>query len=75
VAACDLSEVECVLRHLELVHRAPVTPPAVIQIKVAIREGLPITDLQKRIDVIAGDRVAHIPELVSDFVADSISGF
>jgi S-adenosylmethionine synthetase len=54
---------------------APVTLPAVVQIKIATREGVPVTALQARIDALVGDHVARIPELVSGFVAGSISVF
>jgi len=54
---------------------APVTLPALVQIKIATREGVPVTDLQKRIDALVGDRIARIPELVNGFVAGSISVF
>ena len=54
---------------------APVTLPALVQIKIATREGVPITDFKMRIDALVGDRIARIPELVSGFVAGSISIF
>ena len=54
---------------------APVTLPAVVEIKIATLEGVPVTALQARIDALVGDRVARIPELVSGFVAGSISVF
>jgi S-adenosylmethionine synthetase len=54
---------------------APVTLPAVVQIKISTREGVPITDLRERIDALVGNRIARIPELVSGFVAGSISVF
>lgn len=54
---------------------APVTLPAVIEIKIATREGVPVTALQARIDALVSDRVARIPELISGFVAGSISVF
>jgi hypothetical protein len=38
-------------------------------------EGVPITDLDERNDALVGDRIASIPELVSGFVAGSISVF
>ena len=53
----------------------PVTLPAVVQIRIATREGVPIADLQDRIDEIVSDRIARIPELVSGFLANSISVF
>lgn len=54
---------------------APVTLPAVVEIKIATREGVPATALQARIEALVGDRIARIPELVSGFVAGSISVF
>ncbi len=54
---------------------APVTLPAVVQIKIATREGVPVTGLQARIEALVGDRIARIPEPVSGFVAGSISVF
>ena len=54
---------------------APVTLPSVVQIKIATRDSLPIADLQKRIEVLVGDRIARIPDLVSGFVAGAISVF
>jgi S-adenosylmethionine synthetase len=54
---------------------APVTLPAKVQIKIATRNGVPIADLQERIEALVGDRIARIPELVSGFVAGSISVF
>lgn len=54
---------------------APVTLPAAVQLKIATREGVPVTALQARIDAVVGDRIARIPELVGGFVAGSISVF
>src|SRR5450759_1498870 len=54
---------------------APVTLPAVVQIKIATREGVSFSDVRQRIDPLVGDRIARIPELVSGFVAGSISVF
>lgn len=54
---------------------APVTLPAMVQVKIATREGVPVTALQARIDALVGDHIARIPELVNGFVAGSISVF
>lgn len=54
---------------------APVTIPAVVEIKIATHEGVPVTGLQARIETLVGDRIARIPELVSGFVAGSITVF
>ena len=52
---------------------APVNLPAVVQIGIATLEDTP--GLQARIEALVGDRIARIPELVSGFVAGSISVF
>jgi S-adenosylmethionine synthetase len=54
---------------------APVTQPAVVQIRIATQKGVPISDLRQRIEALVADRIAHIPELASDFVAGSIRVF
>ena len=54
---------------------APVTLPAVVQIKIATREDVPVAALQARIEALVGDRLARVPELVSGFVAGAISVF
>ena len=54
---------------------APVTLPAVVQIKIATREDVPVAALQARIEALVGDRLARVPELVSGFVAGGISVF
>jgi S-adenosylmethionine synthetase len=54
---------------------SPVNRPAVVHLKIAPRESIPVTGLRSRIEAIIGDRIAHIPELVSGFVAGSISVF
>lgn len=53
----------------------PVTLPAKVQIKIATREGVPIADVQERIDALVDGRIARIPELISGFVSGSISVF
>lgn len=54
---------------------APVTLPAMVQLKIATREDVPVAALQARIEALVGDRLARVPELVSGFVAGSISVF
>ena len=54
---------------------APVTLPAVVQIKIATREGAPVTSVQPRTEALVGDHIARIPELVNGFMAGSISVF
>jgi S-adenosylmethionine synthetase len=54
---------------------APVTLPAMVEIKIATREGVPVAGFQAGIEALVGDRIARIPELISGFVAGSISVF
>jgi S-adenosylmethionine synthetase len=46
-----------------------------VQIKIATRDGVPIADVQERIDALVGGRITRIPKLVSGFVTGSISVF
>lgn len=54
---------------------APVATPAMLQIKLATRDGIPVAQLSKRIEEIAVDRLTHIPYLVDGFIAGTISLF
>ena len=54
---------------------APVTQPALVQIKIANREGVPIAHLRKQVEELIASRVAGIPELVGSFVAGAIGVF
>jgi S-adenosylmethionine synthetase len=54
---------------------APVNLPAVVQIGIATLEDTPVAGLQARIEALVGDSFARIPELVSGFVAGSVSIF
>jgi S-adenosylmethionine synthetase len=53
----------------------PVTTPAILQIKLATRDGSPVAQLSKRIEEIAGDQLAHIPYLVDGFLAGTVGIF
>ena len=54
---------------------APVTLPAVVQIKLATREGVPIAHVRKQVEELVASRIVSIPELVGDFVAGAITVF
>lgn len=54
---------------------APVATPAMLQIKVATRDDIPVAQLSGRIEEIAVDRLAHIPHLVDGFIAGTIGLF
>ncbi len=53
----------------------PVTLPAVVQIKLATRDGATIARLGKQVEELVASRVAGIPELISGFVAGTITVF
>jgi S-adenosylmethionine synthetase len=53
----------------------PVAIPAMLQIKLATRDGTPVAQLRKRIEEITADRLAYIPSLIDDFVAGTINVF
>ena len=54
---------------------APVTRPAMLQVRLASRENILLDQLRPRIEEIAADRLASIPRLVDDFVAGAIEVF
>lgn len=53
----------------------PVAEPAVLQIGIATHEGVPIAELQGRIDDVAADQLSRIPTLIDDFVDGRIDVF
>jgi S-adenosylmethionine synthetase len=53
----------------------PVTEPAVLQIGIATRDGVPIAGLHGQIDDIAADQLRRIPGLIDDFVDGRIAVF
>jgi S-adenosylmethionine synthetase len=54
---------------------APVAKPAVLQVKLATRDGVPPAELRLRVEEITADRLSHIPDLVDAFVAGEIELF
>lgn len=54
---------------------APVSDPALAQVKLALREGTPVHTLQDRINELVASRIERIPELISGFVAGTIDVF
>jgi len=53
----------------------PVTRPAVVQVKVATRDGVPIAKIRRLVEEITADRLCRIPRLIDEFVAGNISTF
>jgi S-adenosylmethionine synthetase len=54
---------------------APVTEPAMLQVRLATRDGVPVNRLRPRITEIVTDRLARASTLVDDFIAGTINVF
>jgi S-adenosylmethionine synthetase len=51
---------------------SPVARPAVLDVKLATRDGIPVAQLKRPVEEVVADRLAGIPNLVDDFVAGKI---
>jgi S-adenosylmethionine synthetase len=54
---------------------APVTEPAMLQVRLATCDGVPVDRLKHRITEIVTDRLARALTLVDDFIAGTINVF
>jgi S-adenosylmethionine synthetase len=54
---------------------APVTDPAIVQIKMATVDGIPASRFKARAEEIIAERLDNIPHLVGEFVAGKIDIF
>jgi S-adenosylmethionine synthetase len=54
---------------------APITEPAMLQVRLAMREGMPIDRVAPRVAEIASDHLARATTLVQDFIAGKIAVF
>ena len=54
---------------------SPVTNPAILQVKLATHDGLPVTQFKQRVEEITADRLAGVPKLIDDFMAGTIEVF
>lgn len=54
---------------------APVANPALLQVKLATRDGLPAEKLRQHIEGITMEQLSHIPRLIGDFIAGTCSVF
>jgi S-adenosylmethionine synthetase len=52
-----------------------VTNPAIVQVKLATRDGIPIDNVKRRVKEVTADRLSRIPNLIDDFVAGTIGVF
>ena len=83
VAARDIAETlvatvpEIVAAQCLMVSRigAPVTNPAVAQVKLATRDGIPVDKVGRRVEDVTADRLSRIPKLIDDFIAGTIGVF
>ncbi len=51
---------------------APVTEPAIVEIKLATHDGVPLLQLRPRVEELVAARIARIPQLVDQFVGGRI---
>jgi S-adenosylmethionine synthetase len=54
---------------------APITEPAMLQVRLAMRDGMPIDRVRPRVAEIASDHLARATTLVQDFIAGKIAVF
>jgi S-adenosylmethionine synthetase len=54
---------------------APVSEPAILQVKLATRDGVPAAQLEPRVRDLSAERLASVPKLIDDFVAGAIEVF
>ena len=54
---------------------APVTDPAIVQVKLATRDGIPVSKIRRCVEDVTADRLSHIPKLIDDFIAGTIDIF
>lgn len=50
----------------------PVTDPAMIHIRLAVMDGIPVTQFKQRALEIATDHLEHVPLLVEDIIGGKI---
>ena len=54
---------------------APVTSPALLEVKVALRDGLPVSHVRNAVADIAAHELAKTPELIDAFIEGTIATF
>jgi S-adenosylmethionine synthetase len=54
---------------------APVNDPAILQVKLATRDGIPVEKLRPHVEEITIVRLSRIPKLIDDFIAGACSVF
>jgi S-adenosylmethionine synthetase len=54
---------------------SPVTSPALVQVKIATRDGVPVDKFGRRIEEVADECIGRAPKLIDDFVTGVIDVF
>jgi S-adenosylmethionine synthetase len=54
---------------------SPVTSPSIVQVKIAVRDGRPISEFTRQIEEVIADNLGRIPQLITEFDAGKISVF
>jgi S-adenosylmethionine synthetase len=54
---------------------APVTRPALVQVKLGTRDGVPPGQLRPQVEEVVVDQLSRAPKLVDDFVAGTVAVF
>ncbi|MDF2119248.1 methionine adenosyltransferase, partial [Roseiarcaceae bacterium H3SJ34-1] len=54
---------------------APVIRPALVQIKLAMRDGIPVDKVTRCVEDIIAERLSRVPKLIDDFVTGTIAVF
>jgi S-adenosylmethionine synthetase len=71
-ALADIVAAQCLLvSHIG----TPVTEPALVQIKLATRDGIATDAMKREAADITADRLGRIPKLINEFTAGAISVF
>lgn len=53
----------------------PVTSPALVQVKLGTRDGVPASRLRPQVEEVVVDQLSRAPKLIDDFVAGTIAVF
>ena len=53
---------------------APITSPAIVQVKLATRHGVPVAELRPPVEEIAAASLDRIPLLTDEFISGAIDG-
>jgi S-adenosylmethionine synthetase len=71
-AVAEVSESHCLI-----VSRigAPVSSPALVDLRLAMRDGVPLGQVRKQIEELVADQFVRIPGLIGELVAGTISVF